>query len=141
VKAVVCKQFGPPESLSIETIDDPVASDGQIVIDVRAAAVTFPDTLVIEDKYQFKAEPPFIPGGDVAGLVSSVGPGVEGITPGERVVGSAGVTGGFAEKVAVSAKSVRKLSGDAGFAESHWADVRLRHGILRSQVPWRTSQW
>jgi NADPH2:quinone reductase len=62
MRAVVCRRFGPPESLVIEELEDPIAGDGQLVIDVRAAAVTFPDTLVIEDKYQFKAQPPFTPG-------------------------------------------------------------------------------
>ena len=118
MKAVVCKKFGPPETLVIEEVDDPVAGEGQIVIDVGAAAVTFPDTLVIEDKYQFKAKTPFTPGGDVAGTVSAVGSGVEGFALGDRVVGSAGVTGGFAEKVAVRAKEARKLSDGIGLAES-----------------------
>jgi NADPH2:quinone reductase len=102
----------------IEELEDPIAGDGQLVIDVRAAAVTFPDTLVIEDKYQFKAQPPFIPGGDVAGIVSAVGSGVSGFAVGDRVVGSPGIVGGFAEKVAVLAAAARKLSGDAGFGES-----------------------
>jgi NADPH2:quinone reductase len=118
MRAVVCRRFGPPESLVIEELEDPIAGDGQLVIDVRAAAVTFPDTLVIEDKYQFKAQPPFIPGGDVAGIVSAVGSGVSGFAVGDRVVGSPGIVGGFAEKVAVLAAAARKLSGDAGFGES-----------------------
>jgi NADPH2:quinone reductase len=118
MRAVVCKQFGLPETLVIEELADPIPDERQLVIDVRAAAVTFPDALVIEDKYQFKAKPPFTPGGDVAGVVSAVGPGVEGFALGDRVVGSAGVVGGFAEKVKVLAGATRKLSGDAGFAES-----------------------
>ncbi|MBW2293897.1 MAG: NADPH:quinone oxidoreductase family protein [Deltaproteobacteria bacterium] len=112
MKAVVCKQFGPPEDLVVEEVDDPVPGEGQLLIDVHAAAVTFPDTLIIEDKYQFKATPPFIPGGEVAGVVSAVGPGVTDFAVGDRVAGSGGVTGGFAERVA------RKLPDEAGFAES-----------------------
>jgi NADPH2:quinone reductase len=118
MRAVVCNKFGPPESLAIEELEDPIPGEGQLVIDVRAAAVTFPDALVIEDKYQFKAQPPFTPGGDVAGIVSAVGPGVTDFAVGDRVVGSAGVVGGFAEKVRVLADATRKLEGDAGFAES-----------------------
>lgn len=118
MRAVVCKQFGPPKNLVVEEVDDPVAAPGQIVIDVKAAGVTFPDALVIEDKYQFKAKPPFIPGGEVAGVVSAVGEGVEGFALGERVVGSAGVTGGFAEKVAVRADGARKLDDNVGYGES-----------------------
>ena len=118
MKAVVCNKFGPPESLSIEEIPDPIAGEGQIVIDVDSAAVTFPDTLIIEDKYQFKATPPFVPGGEVGGVVSEVGSGVTGIAVGDRVTSSAGITGGFAEKVAVNADATRILPDDAGFAES-----------------------
>jgi NADPH2:quinone reductase len=118
VKAVVCKQFEPPEDLVIEDLDDPVAGEGQLVVDVKAAAVTFPDSLVIEDKYQFKATPPFIPGGEVGGVVSEVGAGVEGFAVGDRVTSSAGITGGFAEKVAVAAAATRKIPDEAGFAES-----------------------
>jgi NADPH2:quinone reductase len=118
VRAVVCKKFGPPEGLVVEEVEDPKAGRGQVVIDVRAAAVTFPDALIIEDKYQFKAKPPFIPGGEVAGVVSAVGEGVEGFAVGDAVSGSAGVTGGFAERVAVGAAACRPLPKGTGFAEA-----------------------
>ena len=118
MKAVVCKEFGPPEKLLIEEVPDPEAGPGQVVIDVKAAAVTFPDTLMIEDKYQFKAAPPFVPGGEVAGIISAVGEGVEGFTEGDRVVGSAGIVGGFAEKAVVPAVSTRKIPDGADFAEA-----------------------
>ena len=118
MKAVVCKEFGPPEKLSVEEMPDPEAGPGQVVIDVKAAAVTFPDTLMIEDKYQFKATPPFVPGGEVAGIISAVGEGVEGFTEGDRVVGSAGIVGGFAEKAVVPAVSTRKIPDGADFAEA-----------------------
>ncbi len=118
MKAVVCKQFGPPEDLVIEEVDDPKAGDGQLVVDVKAAAVTFPDSLVIEDKYQFKATPPFIPGGEVGGVVSEVGPGVEGFAVGDRVTSSAGIVGGFAEKLAVHAAAARKIPDGSDFGEA-----------------------
>jgi NADPH2:quinone reductase len=118
VRAVVCKQFGPPEDLVIEEMDDPAAGEGQIVVDVKAAAVTFPDSLVIEDKYQFKAQPPFVPGGEVGGVVSEVGPGVEGFAVGDRVTCSAGIVGGFAEKLAVAAFSARKIPNGTDFGEA-----------------------
>ena len=118
MKAVVCKEFGPPEKLLIEEVPDPEAGPGQVVIAVKAAAVTFPDTLMIEDKYQFKAAPPFVPGGEVAGVISAVGEGVEGFTEGDRVVGSAGIVGGFAEKAVVPAVSTRKIPDGADFAEA-----------------------
>ena len=74
---VVCKSFGPPEDLVVEETDAPVAGDGELLVEVKAAPVTFPDTLMLEDKYQFKAMPPFIPGGEVGGVVSAVGAGVD----------------------------------------------------------------
>jgi NADPH2:quinone reductase len=114
----VCKKFGPPETLVVENVEDPTAGPRQVVIDVRAAAVTFPDALMIEDKYQFKAAPPFIPGGEVAGVVSAVGEGVEGFAVGDAVSGSAGVTGGFAERVAVGVGACRRLPKGMGFAEA-----------------------
>ena len=58
MKAVVCKAFGPPEALVVEEMDDPKAGDGQLLIEVKASAVTFPDTLMLEDKYQFHPVPP-----------------------------------------------------------------------------------
>ncbi len=118
MKAVVCKQFGPPEDLVVEDVPDPVAGEGQLVVDVKAAAITFPDSLVIEDKYQFKATPPFIPGGEVGGVVSEVGPGVEGFAVGDRVTCSAGIVGGFAEKLAVPGFATRKIPDSADFGES-----------------------
>ena len=65
MRAVLCRKFGPPETLEIVEVEDPKPGPGEIVIRVRAAAITFPDALMIEDKYQFKPRPPFIPGGDV----------------------------------------------------------------------------
>jgi NADPH2:quinone reductase len=118
MKAVVCKKFGPPEGLVVEEVDDPILGEGQLMIDVRAAALTFPDSLIIEDKYQFKATVPFIPGGEVAGVVSALGSGVTDFSVGDRVTGSVGIIGGFAERIAVSAAAARKLPDEAEFAES-----------------------
>jgi NADPH2:quinone reductase len=101
----LCKAFGPPESLVLEDVDDPVAGNGQVVIDVHACAVNFPDVLVIQNMYQFKPPLPFSPGAEVAGLVSAIGPGVDDLKVGDRVLGSPG-WGGLAEKVAVNAEQV-----------------------------------
>jgi len=118
VRAIVCREFGPPEKLVLEERPDPVPGPGELVIEARAAAVTFPDALMIEDKYQFKAPVPFVPGGEAAGLVAAVGPGVEGFAPGERVIGSTLLVGGFAERVLVRASAARPLPENMGFAES-----------------------
>jgi NADPH:quinone reductase len=118
VKAVVCKAFGPPENLVVEELEDPTPGPGQVLVDVKAAAVTFPDTLMLEDKYQYKAPLPYVPGGEVAGIVAGVGEGVQHLKVGDRVVGGLGTTGGFAERAVIPAAAARVLPEQAGFAES-----------------------
>ena len=109
MKAVVCKEFGPPEQLVVEDVDEPVAGPGQLLIDVEAAAVTFPDTLMLEDKYQFKTGLPYVPGTEGAGVVAALGDGVEGWSVGDRVVGGLGTTGAFAERMVIPASNARRL--------------------------------
>ncbi len=118
MRAVVCNAFGPPENLVVEERPDPTPEPDQVVVEVKAATVTFPDTLMLEDKYQFKAPPPYIPGGEVAGVISAVGDAVTGLSVGDRVVGGLGTTGGFAELAALPASGVRVLPDNVEFAES-----------------------
>jgi NADPH:quinone reductase len=118
MRAVLCRKFGPPELLEVVEIDDPTPGPQEIVVGVRAAAITFPDALMIEDKYQFKPKPPFIPGGDVAGIVEAVGEGVEGFSVGDRVSGALGLIGGFAERAKVHVDAARRLDESIGFAEA-----------------------
>jgi len=105
LKAVLCKELGPPEKLVVEEVASPKAGKGQVVVSVKAAGVNFPDTLIIQGKYQFKPEPPFSPGGEVAGVVKEVGEGVSGVKPGDRVIASS-TWGGFAQELAVDADRV-----------------------------------
>ena len=86
MKALLCKTFGPPESLVLEDVPDPVAGKGQVVVTVKACGINFPDTLMIVDKYQFKPPMPFAPGGEVSGVVRSVGAGVTDLKVGDRVM-------------------------------------------------------
>ena len=105
MRAVLCKTYGPPESLVVEEIPSPTAGKGQVVITVKACGVNFPDTLIIEGKYQFKPEMPFSPGGEVAGVIKSVGEGVTHLQPGMHVMAGTG-WGGFAEEVVGPANNV-----------------------------------
>lgn len=105
MKAVLCKELGPPEKLVVEEVASPTAGKGQVVVSIKAAGVNFPDTLIIQGKYQFKPEPPFSPGGEVAGVVKAIGEGVSGIKPGDRVIASS-TWGGFAQELAVDADRV-----------------------------------
>lgn len=97
MKAVLCKQYGPPDSLVLEDVPSPKPDAGQVVISVKAAGVNFPDVLIIQNKYQFRPPLPFSPGGEVAGIVKEVGEGVTNVKVGDRVIGSTG-WGGFAEE-------------------------------------------
>jgi NADPH2:quinone reductase len=114
MKAVLCKEFGPPESLVIEEIESPKPKKGQVVISVKACGVNFPDTLIIQGKYQFKPPMPFSPGSDVSGIVKEVGEGVNGFQAGDRVIAFTG-WGGFAQEVATEAARLIKLSDDINF--------------------------
>ena len=117
MRALMCREFGPPEKLSVEEVPDPVPGEGEIVVDVKAAAIGFPDVLTIQDLYQFKEQVPYVPGGEVAGVVSAVGPGAEGVAVGDRVC--AGMrNGGFAEKAKTQAASARPLPGGLEFEQA-----------------------
>ena len=108
MKAVLCKHLGPPDKLVVEDIPSLVPAKGQVVVSVKAAGVNFPDTLIIQGKYQFKPEVPFSPGGEVAGVVKAVGEGVSGWKPGDRVIAAA-TWGGFAEELLTDAERLIPL--------------------------------
>ena len=98
MKAVLCKAFGPPESLVVEEIASPIAGPGEVIVSVKAAGVNFPDVLIIQNKYQVKPPLPFSPGSEVAGIVKSVGEGVTRVKAGDEVFAFT-TYGGFAEEV------------------------------------------
>ncbi len=102
MKAVLCKEYGLPGKLVIEDIPSPKPASGQVVVNVKACGVNFPDTLIIQGKYQFKPEMPFSPGGEVAGVVKEIGEGVTRVKPGDRVI-AFNTWGGFAEEMVVDA--------------------------------------
>ena len=97
MKAVRCKAWGPPESLVVAHLPDLEPGPGEVVVDVKAAGVNFPDVLTVQGKYQYKPELPFTPGNEFAGVVRAVGPGVSAYAPGQAVIGFTR-TGGFAEQ-------------------------------------------
>jgi NADPH:quinone reductase len=105
MKAVLCKTYGMPETLVVEEVEPLRAGSGQVVVEVKACGVNFPDTLIIQGKYQFKPAMPFSPGSEVAGVVKEVGEGVKGVSVGDHVIASTG-WGGFAEEVAVDAAKI-----------------------------------
>ena len=108
MRAVVCRELGPPERLVVEEREPLVPAPGQVVLDVHAAGVNFVDTLFIQGRYQIRPDPPFVPGGEVAGTVAAVGEGVLGVEPGRRAIAMCGL-GGFAEQVAVRPEQILPL--------------------------------
>lgn len=114
MKAVLCREWGPPEDLVVADAPSPMPGPGEVLIEVHAAGVNFPDALIIQKKYQFQPDLPFSPGGEVAGRVKEVGPGVTGWRPGDRVVGSS-TWGGFAEELVVAAERVVPIPDEMPF--------------------------
>lgn len=114
MRAVRCHELTGPEALRVDELPEPVPTDGEVLIDVRAAGVNFPDVLITEGKYQFKPDPPFIPGGEVAGVVKAVGRGVTSVTPGDRVAATM-LFGAFAERVLAPEAAVAKLPESVAF--------------------------
>ena len=102
MKAVHCTAFGPPETLVLADIPSPLPAPGELKVKVKACALNFFDTLIIEGKYQYRPDPPFSPGAEVAGVVEAIGEGVEGFKAGDRVIGYLG-WGGCSEEVAAAA--------------------------------------
>lgn len=114
MKAVLCKAFGPAETLVLEEVASPEPKKNEVLIDVHAAGVNFPDTLIIEGKYQFKPPFPFSPGGEAAGTVAAVGEKITHLKPGDRVMALTG-WGSFAEQVAVPGYNVMPIPKDIDF--------------------------
>lgn len=118
VKAIVCKQYGPPDSLVLEDVPSPAPGPGEVVVSVKAAGVNFPDVLVIQNRYQFKPPLPFSPGSELAGLVKEVGGGVTDIKRGDAVIAITPY-GAFAEEV--KAEATRVMPIPAGMDYQHAA--------------------
>ncbi|MBS7598426.1 MULTISPECIES: NADPH:quinone oxidoreductase family protein [Pseudomonas] len=114
MKAVLCKALGPAQNLVLEEVASPVPKKNEILLDVQAAGVNFPDTLIIEGKYQFQPPLPFSPGGEAAGVVSAVGEKAGNLKVGDRVMALTG-WGSFAEQVAVPAYNVLPIPAQMDF--------------------------
>ncbi len=125
MRAVLCKQFGPPESLVLEDLPSPRPGPGEVVLTVKAASVNFPDVLIIQNKYQFKPPLPFSPGSELAGIVKEVGEGVRHARPGDKVIAFT-TYGAFAEEV--KTESSRLLPLPQGMDFEHGASFILTYG-------------
>ena len=114
MRAMLVKQFGALEQMSLEDLPTPVPGQGEVLIDARAIGVNFPDLLVIEGTYQILPELPFSPGKEVAGVVRAVGPGVESPNVGERVTAQV-EHGAYREQVLAEANNVAVLPESVGY--------------------------
>ena len=108
MKALLCREFGPEKDMKVEEIDAPTAGEGQVVIDVKAGGLNFPDLLCVRGQYQFKPPLPFVPGTEGAGEIAEIGAGVEGWSVGDRVLFNTPV-GAFGEKCSVAAQAITKI--------------------------------
>lgn len=117
MRAVCCSELGPPSSLTVQTVPDPVPGTGQVLVEVAAAGVNYVDALFVQGRYQIRPALPFVPGSEIAGTVIALGPGVGpgGPAVGDRVLASVGL-GGFAERAVVAADAVSPLPGALDFA-------------------------
>ena len=116
MRALVCKEYGPPESMVIEEHDDPVPGEGQVLVDVAAAGINFPDVLSIAGKYQVKTPTPFVPGNEAAGVVSQLGEGVTEFAVGDKVIINT-MGGAFAEKCVADVRTTAPLPDDLNFEQ------------------------
>ncbi len=131
MKAIVCKAWGLPETLVIEEQANLVPAAGEIVIDIMAAGVNFPDVLIIQNKYQFKPELPFTPGNELAGTVHAVGEGVSAYKVGDKVFAFV-PQGAFAQQVKVTADAVLPMAAGMDFDTA--AAITLTYGTSHHAV-------
>ena len=96
MRALICKEYGTPEQMVIEEIEDPVAGDGQVLVAIKAAGINFSDVLTVAGKYQVKPPTPFVPGIEAAGVVAAVGSGANLFSVGDTVMVTTSL-GAFAE--------------------------------------------
>jgi NADPH:quinone reductase-like Zn-dependent oxidoreductase len=135
-------EYGPPESIAIEEVPDPIAGPGDAIVRVHAAAVNFPDVLIAANRYQLSMPVPFTPGSEFAGVVEAVGDEVEAVQVGDRVSGTV-LAGAFAEKVAVGSSALRKVPDGVDFDDA--AAFGVAHGtayrVLRSVAAVQPGEW
>ena len=115
MKALRTHAAGGPETLVLEEIADPVPGKGEVLIEVHACSINFPDTLMIRDLYQFRPERPYAPGSELAGRILALGEGVTGWSVGDRVIAMIG-HGGLAQKVVAPVQRLFALPDDVDYA-------------------------
>jgi NADPH2:quinone reductase len=131
MKAIVCKAWGPPDSLELQDLPDLVPGPGEVAIEVRAAGVNFPDVLTVQGKYQVKPPLPFTPGNEFAGVVRALGEGVRGLAVGDQVIGFT-QTGAFAQQAIAPAAALMPMPPGMDFDTA--AAITLTYGTSHHAV-------
>ncbi|MES2148718.1 MAG: NADPH:quinone oxidoreductase family protein [Pseudomonadota bacterium] len=131
MKAVLCKAWGLPDSLVVEQVAQPVPGPGQVLVEVKAAGVNFPDVLIVQGKYQVKPGLPFTPGSELSGVVSALGPDVEGVRVGDRVIAFT-AQGAFAEQIVVPLQALMPIPPGMDFDTA--AAITLTYGTSHHAV-------
>lgn len=117
MRAMLSKAVGGPDTLWLDELPSPQPGPGQALVQVKACGVNYPDVLIIEDKYQFKPQRPFAPGGEVSGIVKALGEGVTTLNVGDRVFGNGG-WGGMAEEIVLAADRLTVMPDAMPFDEA-----------------------
>jgi NADPH:quinone reductase len=135
MRAAVCPAYGPPDVVRVDEQPSPAVAPGQVRVKVGAAAVNFPDVLLIANEYQISVPPPFVPGSEFAGVIVETGEGAEGFAVGDRVTGT-GLFGAFAEEVAVPAAGLSRIPDgvDERTAAAFGVAYRTAYHTLRSMA-------
>ena len=139
MRAALCKEYGTPPKLTVDDLQAPVLGNGEVRIEVHACGINFADVLIVQGKYQAKPPLPFVPGGEVAGVVSEVGSDVSNVEAGQRVLGMSS-QGGFAEEVVIDCRRVLAIpdSMDLEMAAAVLSAHCSCHQILRY---WLSQAW
>jgi NADPH2:quinone reductase len=142
MRAAMCRAYGPPDNVIVEDLPSPEPGAGEVLVDVRAAAVNFPDVLLLANQYQVSVPVPFTPGSELAGEVVAVGDGVIGIKPGDRVFGTV-MIGAFAEQVVLPAGSVSPIPEGLDFhaAAAFGVAYATAYHSLRSVAGVEPGEW
>jgi len=142
MRAARCASYGGIDAVAIEELPEPEIGPGEVRVDVHAAAINFPDLLMLEDKYQVSMPLPFVPGSELAGVVAAVAPDVVGLAPGDRVFGSA-FAGAFAEQIVLPAAALTRIPAGSDFVAA--AAFGVAHGTayhaLRSVAAVEPGEW
>jgi len=142
MRAAVCREHGPPEALEVESIARPEPGPGEVLVRVGAAAVNFPDVLIVADGYQVSMSTPFVPGSEAAGEVVALGPGVDTVAPGDMVFGAT-MVGAFAEYVAMPTSGLMPIPAgvDLTAAAGFWVTYATAYHALRSIAEVQPGDW